>query len=181
MSPVKTMNLNGFTLLEVMIALAILMIGILATAGLQGIVIRNNTTGNIATQAVLLAQSRIDKIKNQTKISSLNNSFDAETDVTPLNGNDEEIEGGAIFTIDYRFCDPMQAILSNSYNNYPSSSCDPSVSSSDFALCGNAQKCSSATSGTCMAAVRVSWERGEKGRAGTGCVIMQTLTQGNGV
>ena len=54
----------GLTLIEVMISLAIFSIGILAIAQLQIWNFKNNTTGNISTQATLLARAKIEDLKN---------------------------------------------------------------------------------------------------------------------
>ncbi len=60
----KPQNEAGLTLIEVMIALAIFSIGILAVAQLQILNAKNNTTGNISTQATLLARAKIEDLKN---------------------------------------------------------------------------------------------------------------------
>jgi type IV pilus assembly protein PilV len=44
-------NSSGFSLIELMIAMAILAFGMLAAASMQYSAIRNNTNGNIYTQA----------------------------------------------------------------------------------------------------------------------------------
>jgi len=58
-------NENGFSLIEVLIAMAILAIGMLAAASMQYSAIRNNTKGNIYTQANMLAKARLEALKNQ--------------------------------------------------------------------------------------------------------------------
>ena len=57
-------NEAGLTLIEVMISLAIFSIGILAVAQLQIWNVKNNTTGNISTQATLLARAKLEDLKN---------------------------------------------------------------------------------------------------------------------
>ena len=180
----KDIQKQGFTLLEVLVAMVILLVGILATASLQGVITRNNTTGNVATQAVLMAQSQIDRIKSWSSIAELNDEFTSEDDVVPVDGDGDLIDGGGIFTIDYRFCDSLQDIIDGSYTpstSFEGNMCDEAVSATDFADCGSAETCENGTSETCMAAVRVSWNRGGGGRGGGGCVVLQTLTQGDGV
>ena len=68
----KNMNTqSGFTLLEVMVAMSIFLIGILGIVGLQYRVVHNNTKGLIITQGNLLAQSKMEELKNTTDISNL--------------------------------------------------------------------------------------------------------------
>jgi prepilin-type N-terminal cleavage/methylation domain-containing protein len=55
---------TGFTLIELMIALAILAFGMLAAATMQYSAIRNNTKGNIYTQANMLAKAKLEYLKN---------------------------------------------------------------------------------------------------------------------
>ena len=55
---------SGFTLIEVMIALAIFSIGILAVGSMQLWSTKNNTTGNVTTQATMLAREKIEFLKS---------------------------------------------------------------------------------------------------------------------
>jgi prepilin-type N-terminal cleavage/methylation domain-containing protein len=177
-------NNRGFTLLEVLVAMIVLLVGILSSAGLYYIVARNNTTGNVATQAVMLAQSRIDQIKNTADITSLNGAFASEVNIVPLRGDQQPMVGGGVFSIDYRFCDPMNDILAGAYappNAFQGDMCSGAVTPANFAQCGSAPSCQVGTSSTCLAAVRVSWNRVGSGRSGNGCVVLQTLTQGRGI
>ncbi len=54
----------GFSLIEVMIAMAILAIGLLGLAGLQGTAINGNRHGNTISQATILAQETLEQIRN---------------------------------------------------------------------------------------------------------------------
>ena len=54
----------GFTLIELLIAMAILAFGMLAAATMQYSAIRNNTKGNIYTQANMLAKAKLEYLKN---------------------------------------------------------------------------------------------------------------------
>lgn len=56
---------GGFTLIEILIAMTVFTIGILAIATLQYTTTRNNTMGNLLTQATMLARARIERLKNQ--------------------------------------------------------------------------------------------------------------------
>lgn len=55
---------GGFSLIEVMFAMALFSIGLLAVATMQGTNVRNNTTGNITTQASMLARARLEQLKS---------------------------------------------------------------------------------------------------------------------
>jgi prepilin-type N-terminal cleavage/methylation domain-containing protein len=55
---------KGFTLMEVMIAIVVLSVALLALAGLQMISIRGNSFGNRMTEAITLAKDLMEKMKN---------------------------------------------------------------------------------------------------------------------
>ena len=57
-------NSKGFSLIELMIAMAILAFGMLAAASMQYSAISNNTKGNIYTQANMLAKIKLEYLKN---------------------------------------------------------------------------------------------------------------------
>ena len=54
---------NGFTLLEVLVALAILSIGLLALAEMTTHVIRGNTLGSKITRATVFAEDKLEELK----------------------------------------------------------------------------------------------------------------------
>jgi prepilin-type N-terminal cleavage/methylation domain-containing protein len=54
---------KGFSLIEVLIAMAIFSIGILAVGSMQLASTKNNTTGNITTQASMLARQKIEELR----------------------------------------------------------------------------------------------------------------------
>ena len=58
------LNSQGFSLIELMIAIAILSIGLLGLAGLQGTAINGNIHGNSISRATALAQDTIEEIRN---------------------------------------------------------------------------------------------------------------------
>ncbi len=62
------MKEQGFTLLEVVIAMAVFAIGILAVIGLQVQVVTGNSRSNIQTQQMLLAQTVMERVKNAPDI-----------------------------------------------------------------------------------------------------------------
>jgi prepilin-type N-terminal cleavage/methylation domain-containing protein len=57
-------NANGFSIIELLFAMAVLAFGMLAAASLQYSAIRNNTNGNIYTQANMLAKAQLEFLKN---------------------------------------------------------------------------------------------------------------------
>jgi len=62
---------RGFSLIEVVCALAVLGIGLMAVAGLQMSAVRNNSTGNEMTAALMLAEARLETLKNTGDITTL--------------------------------------------------------------------------------------------------------------
>ena len=56
---------NGFSLIELLIAMSVLAIGMLAAASMQYSAVRNNTQGNVSTQASMLAKAQLEMLKNQ--------------------------------------------------------------------------------------------------------------------
>jgi prepilin-type N-terminal cleavage/methylation domain-containing protein len=154
---------GGFTLLEVIVAMSILTIGILSTLSMAYMSVRNTTSGNIVTQATLLAQSRIEQIKNEPDIKDLNTNFDDESDIIPLDGAGQPMDGGGTYSIAYTFTDPVQSILAGG---------------GALANCGTGNNDGS---GTCLASVTVTWQRAGGGRGGAGQVRLHTLTHGRGI
>lgn len=92
---------NGFTLIEVLIAMAIFSIGILAVAGMQLWNVKNNTTGNITTQATLLARAQMEQLKNVSDVTTLASAVD------PNNPMDENGNAGGIFTRSWVVTNPL--------------------------------------------------------------------------
>jgi len=56
---------KGFSLIELLIAMSIMALGMLAAASMQYSAVRNNTTGNTSTQATMLAKAQLEMLKNQ--------------------------------------------------------------------------------------------------------------------
>ena len=56
-------NKKGLTMIEALMAMAIFAIGFLAVGTMLLSTVRNNTAGNILTQATLLARDRIESLK----------------------------------------------------------------------------------------------------------------------
>jgi len=76
----------GFSFIELMIAMAILAMGMLAAVSMHVGSTRNNTKGNIYTQANMLAKAQLETLKNQDVLNLAvggpytdpNNPVDAE-------------------------------------------------------------------------------------------------------
>ncbi len=64
-------NETGFTLIEVVIAMAILSIGILAIISIQYHVVNGNTNANVVTQEMYLGQLVLERLKNRDTPSGL--------------------------------------------------------------------------------------------------------------
>ena len=60
----KKLNNKGFSLIEMLIAVTILAVGLLAVAGLQVTAIQGNSQGSSISQATTLAEDRIEAIRN---------------------------------------------------------------------------------------------------------------------
>jgi type IV pilus assembly protein PilV len=56
---------KGFSLIEMLIAMSVMALGMLAAASMQYSAVRNNTSGNVSTQASMLAKSQLEMLKNQ--------------------------------------------------------------------------------------------------------------------
>jgi len=72
---------RGFTLIEVLIALTILTIGLLAVATMQISAIHGNKMGNDISRAIFLAQDKLEELKSSEDIT--------DTISVPANGSDE--------------------------------------------------------------------------------------------
>jgi type IV pilus assembly protein PilV len=77
---------NGFSLIEMLIAMSVLAFGMLAAASMQYSTVRNNTTGNTATQANSLAEAQLEMLKNQD-IQSTALAVGDYVDPTPIDAN----------------------------------------------------------------------------------------------
>ncbi len=85
------MNKKGFTLIEVLVGLVLLAIGLLAIAGMQITSVRGNFFSSNITQASILAQDRLEILRNLPY---------ADAALTTGNHN-EGVIPGTIFIRDY--------------------------------------------------------------------------------
>lgn len=80
------LNEKGFTLLEILIAITILSIGLLALAGMTVYVIRSNAVGNKITEATVQAQDKLEELRNLSYTDAQlddtdSNTADVSTDI----------------------------------------------------------------------------------------------------
>jgi len=90
---------KGFTLIEVLMAMAILSIGILAVASLQISAVQNNGLGNLITQATMLAQGKMESLKSTANITALTDGSDTNID--------HYGESGGIFDRSWTISNPL--------------------------------------------------------------------------
>ncbi len=77
---------KGFSLIEMLIAMSVLALGMLAAASMQYSAVRNNTSGNVSTQASMLAKAQLEMLKNQDIDSTVLEPGDY-SDATPIDDN----------------------------------------------------------------------------------------------
>jgi type IV pilus assembly protein PilV len=90
---------GGFTLLEVMMAMAILTIGILSIVGIQYLIVNGNTSSNVVTQQLHLATQVMEEYKNS--INPLNLS------PANLNNVDQNGEPGGPYNVTVAVSNPL--------------------------------------------------------------------------
>ena len=71
---------SGFSLIEVLIAMGILALSMLAAASMQFSSIRNNASGNMVTQANMLAKAQMEVLKNTADITTMANGAENNID-----------------------------------------------------------------------------------------------------
>ena len=91
---IKQTNPKGYMLIEALMAIGIFSIGFLAVSALVLTATRNNTRGNILTQANMLARQQLEQLKNTPDITDL----DAEPTTTTESGIDAYGDPGGIYT-----------------------------------------------------------------------------------
>ncbi len=79
----RTIGESGFTLIEVMIAILILAVGMLAMAMLQVTAIRGGSFSDEVTQASIFGQNKIEELRN-TNYASINNGKDSVNSSTGI-------------------------------------------------------------------------------------------------
>jgi Tfp pilus assembly protein PilV len=91
---IKSTNQKGYMLIEALISIAIFSIGFLAVANMVFSATRNNTRGNILTQANMLARQQLEQLKNTQDITTLPSDPTTTTEV----GLDANGDPGGIYT-----------------------------------------------------------------------------------
>ena len=94
----------GFLIVEVMIAMAVFLVGFLAVGALVGSTARNNTNGNILTQATMLAAEALEDFKNTPDISTLAVGGPYQDANNPI---DERGNAGGIYSRSWTVSDPI--------------------------------------------------------------------------
>jgi prepilin-type N-terminal cleavage/methylation domain-containing protein len=77
---------DGFSIIEVLIAMSILALAMLAAGTMQYRSIRNNATGNMVTQANMLAKAKMEELKNTPDVSSLTDGSESGVDANGQSG-----------------------------------------------------------------------------------------------
>jgi type IV pilus assembly protein PilV len=75
-NPAPGTNAHGFSIIDVLIGMAIFSIGILAVARMQMSTVRNTTNGNTITEAVMLAQQKMEEVKSVQDVTTLGNEVE---------------------------------------------------------------------------------------------------------
>ena len=94
-------NPRGYMMIEALVAIAIFAIGFLAVATLVFSATRNNTNGNLLTQANMLARQQMEQLKNTPDIKTLRAGNFSDG---PLDGNGNP---GGIYTRTWTIRDAM--------------------------------------------------------------------------
>ncbi len=93
---------NGFTLVEVLVAMVILSVGVVAWVMSQSNNIRNRSRSEIISQAAILGQSQLEELTNQALSWGSDHADVNGTEVVNLGGQDYNVlwavVGGDIFS-----------------------------------------------------------------------------------
>jgi len=76
-------NENGFSLIEVMIAIAIFSAGVLATLAMQYAVVKGNTSGNVVNQEMMMGQWIVEQKKNEGNVVGLDSIIPGDVVLGP--------------------------------------------------------------------------------------------------
>jgi type IV pilus assembly protein PilV len=77
---------NGFSMIEMLIALLIIAVGLLGMAGLQAYSLKNNTSAYFRSQATILAYQLVDAMR-ANRLGVLNGDYSAIKVGTPVSGS----------------------------------------------------------------------------------------------
>ena len=89
---------NGFTLIEVMVSIVILAIGLLGLAPMMAISITGNSFANEATQATIIAQDKIEELKNTVAFGAIPtiDSTDVDAQYSMVSRVDDTASDGTV-------------------------------------------------------------------------------------
>ena len=73
-------NEKAFSIIDVLIGIAILSVGMLAIGRMQVATVRNTTIGNATTQALMLAHQKMEEVKSQPDLAAMINEVEADID-----------------------------------------------------------------------------------------------------
>jgi type IV pilus assembly protein PilV len=96
---------RGFSLVELLIAVSIFSIGVLAVATMQISAIGGNRFGNEVSQATYLGQEKIEELKNSTDIAAEADGndqqgiFNRSWQITPVTGNSQQVTVTVAWTV----------------------------------------------------------------------------------
>jgi type IV pilus assembly protein PilV len=96
---------RGFSLVELLIAVSIFSIGILAVATMQISAIGGNRLGNELTEATYLGQDKMEELKNSTDVASQPDGndqqgiFNRSWQITPVTGNSQLVTVTVAWTV----------------------------------------------------------------------------------
>lgn len=89
MAQSRLLDESGFSLIDVIIGMAIFAVGMLAIGSMQMHTVKNATLGNVISQATMLAHQKMEEVKNSSDITTL---------VTHTESNlDQNGDSGGIF------------------------------------------------------------------------------------
>jgi type IV pilus assembly protein PilV len=94
---------TGYLMIEILMAVAIFSIGFLAVGTLIISTARNNTTGNIITQATMLAAEQLQHLKDTTDIATLETGTYTDSN-NPIG---DQGNSGGIYTRSWTISDPL--------------------------------------------------------------------------
>lgn len=84
-------NNQGFSLIEVLVALLVLSVGLLGMAGLQGYSLASSYDAHLRTQAISLTQDIIDRMRANREMASTNNYQTSLAELPELSRNCSEL------------------------------------------------------------------------------------------
>lgn len=115
-------NKQGFTLIEVMLALMILVIGIIGVFGMQIVTVKGNASAISLSRAVLESAAVVDKIE---AVSYSDNGLDDATgaSISDLFGSGEEPSFESTITYDVTTQNDLNTYFSLQHDDFSGSSC----------------------------------------------------------